>query len=189
MRAMVPGLPTAHPLLHQLPGVYHDGDFLRRFLEALDEVLAPLLLTLDNLPAHLRPETAPEDFLDWLAGWVAVEAGEELGVGQRRAVVADAVRRHRQRGTRRGLAEAVRVETGVEPEISESGATAWSSVAGVALPGSPEARVTIRLRVPDPEEYRRKRLGQLEKLVAAEVPAHVAHRIEILPTAEGARTL
>ncbi|WKX68898.1 phage tail protein [Streptomyces sp. XD-27] len=183
MRATIPGLPTPHPLLHQLPAAYLEHDFLQRFVGALDEVLAPLLLTLDNLPAHLHPRTAPEDFLAWLAGWVAVEVDEERPETQRRAVVAGAVVRHRRRGTRRGLAAAIRVETGVEPEISESGATAWSSAPGSALPGSARPWVAVRLRVPDPARFDRARLDQL---VAAEVPAHVAYRIEILPMAEGA---
>ena len=175
---MIPGLPSTHPLLGQLPAVYGDDDFLPRMLSALDEVLAPVLLTLDNLPAHLHPRTAPEDFLAWLAGWVAVEVDEERPHTQRRAVVAGAVLRHRTRGTRRGLAAAVRVETGAEPEITESGAASWSSAPGGALPGSPRPWVLVRVRVPDPERVNRARL---ERLVAAEVPAHVAPRVEILP--------
>ncbi|MEU5026051.1 phage tail protein [Streptomyces milbemycinicus] len=185
MRGPLPGLPTAHPLLHQLPAVYHGEEFLERFLSALDEVLAPVLLTLDNLPAHLHPRTAPEDLLAWLAQWVAVEVDQDRPVNQRRAVVATAVTRHRQRGTRQGLAAAVRVETGVEPEISESGGTSWSSEPGAALPGSARPWVTVRLRVPDPERFDRTRV---EKLVAAEVPAHVPYRVEIVAAAEGDAT-
>ncbi|WP_370423282.1 phage tail protein [Streptomyces sp. QH1-20] len=184
MRGTIPGLPTPHPLLDQLPALYLEHDFLQRFLGALDEVLAPLHLTLDNLPAYLHPRTAPEDFLAWLAGWLAVEADAGRPEDQRRAVVTEAVARHRRRGTRHGLAAAVRLETGTEPEIDESGATTWSPVPGAALPGSAGASVTVRLRVPDPDRIDRARL---ERLVAAETPAHLAYRVELLPTtAEGA---
>lgn len=180
MRATLPGLPNPHPLLSQLPALYQDHDFLRRFLGALDEVLAPLLLTLDNLPAYLHPRTAPEDFLAWMAGWVAVEVDAERPDTQRRAVVAGATIRHRQRGTRQGLVAALRVETGVEPEISESGGTVWSETSGTDLPGSARPWVAVLLRVPDPARHDRARL---EQLVAAEVPAHVAYQVEIVPLA------
>lgn len=181
MRGTVPGLPSPHPLLHRLPAVYADHDFLRRFLAALDEQLAPILLTLDNLPAHLHPRTAPDDLLAWLAEWVAVEVDPERPLTQRRAVVAGAVVRHRRRGTRRGLAAAVLLETGVEPEVTESGGATWSTSPGGALPGDARPWVRVRLRVPDPGRVDR---GRLERLVAGEVPAHVPFRVEILPAGE-----
>lgn len=178
MRATISGLPTPHPLIDRLPAVYQEQDFLHRFLSALDEVLAPVLLVLDNLPAHLSCGTAPADFLTWLGQWAGVETDPGDPEALRRRVTAAAVGQHRIRGTRHGLAEAVRTAVGVEPEIIENGGTAWSPTPGTALPGSPGPRVTVRLRVPEPEGIDR---AALEKLVAAEVPAHVAHRIDILP--------
>lgn len=99
MRTGVTGLPTPHPLIDQLPAVYLEQDFLRRFLAALDDVLAPVLLTIDNLPAHLDPRSAPEDFLAWLAQWVAVEQHEDSPVERRRETV---------RGRSRGMPGAAR---------------------------------------------------------------------------------
>ncbi|MEV5987457.1 phage tail protein [Streptomyces sp. NPDC052051] len=184
MRATLPGLPTPHPLLRQLPAVYQDQPFVQGFLSALDEVLAPVLLTLDNLPAHLDPRTAPEDLLAWLAEWVAAEADGERPVERRRAVVAGAVARHRQRGTLAGLAAAIRVETGLEPEISESGATSWSADPGSALPGAARPWVRVRVRVADAEAVAPTR-ARLERLVAAEVPAQVGYAVEVV-AADGA---
>ncbi len=178
MRAMVTGLPTPYPLIDRLPAVYQEQDFLRRFLSALDEVLAPVLLTIDNLPAHLRTGTAPSDFLTWLGGWIAADTDGQHSETRARDMVAAAVEQHQRRGTRAGLATAIRTATGVEPEIIENGASASSTTPGAALPGSAHPRVTVRLRVPRPEEFDRVRL---ERLVAAEVPAHVVHRVEILP--------
>ncbi|MGW2776778.1 phage tail protein [Streptomyces olivaceoviridis] len=186
MRGTLPGLPTPHPLLHQLPAVYLDQPFVAGFLSALDEVLAPVLLTLDNLPAHLDPRTAPEDLLAWLAGWVAAEVDGERPVDRRRAVVAGAVALHRQRGTRAGLAAAIRAETGIEPEISESGATSWSSEPGSALPGSARPWVRVRLRVPGAQALAPTR-ARLEKLMADEVPAHVGYEVEVLTAEEAGR--
>lgn len=178
MRGTVDGLPTAHPLLYRLPGVYLGHEFLRGFLDGLDEVLAPVLLTLDNLPAHFDPRTAPEDFLAWVAQWVAVEADADSPVAQRRALVADAVGRHQRRGTARALAEAIRLETGVRPELTETGGTKWSTDPGESLPGESRPWVRIELRVPDPSSVDRARL---ERLITAEIPAHVGFTLEIAP--------
>ncbi|WP_030758847.1 phage tail protein [Streptomyces griseus] len=179
MRTDVPGLPSPHPLAELLPAVYLEHDFLARFLAALDEVLAPVLLSLDNLPAHLDPRTAPEDFLDWLAGWVAVEPRDDGPPERRRAAVLGAVDRHRARGTLRGLAEALRLETGgARAETAESGGTVWSPTPGTPLPGARRPWVTVRLEVPDPGRVSRARL---EELIAAEIPAHVGFTLELLP--------
>ncbi|MFD5893125.1 phage tail protein [Streptomyces sp. NPDC060366] len=178
MRAAVPGLPTPHPLIDQLPAVYLEQDFLRRFLEALDEVLAPVLLTIDNVPAYLDHRTAPDDFLDWLAGWVAVEPHEDSPTNHRRTAVRGAVARHARRGTLGGLADAVRLETGTEPEIAESGGTAWSTSPNTPLPGSAVPWVTIRVRAAEGRPLDRVRL---EELIDTEVPAHVGFTLELLP--------
>ncbi|WP_406458080.1 phage tail protein [Streptomyces sp. NBC_00876] len=183
MRTGVTGLPTPHPLIEQLPAVYLEQDFLQRFLAALDDVLAPVLLTIDNLPAHLDPRSAPEDFLGWLAQWVAVEPHEDAPADRRRAEIQGAVARHARRGTAGGLAEAVRLETGAEPEITESGGTAWSTVPYTALPGGPRAWVTIRVRGQEGRAIDRVRL---EELIGTEVPAHVGFTLEILPPVGGA---
>ncbi|MEV0580890.1 phage tail protein [Streptomyces sp. NPDC050392] len=180
MRTGVTGLPTPHPLIDQLPSVYLEQDFLRRFLAALDDVLAPVLLTLDNLPAYLDPRSAPEDFLAWLAQWVAVEPHEDGPTARRRETVRGAVARHARRGTAGGLADAVRLETGTEPEITESGGTAWSTVPQTVLPGRARPWVTIRVREPHGRALDRVRL---EELIGTEVPAHVGYTLEILPEA------
>ncbi|GHJ91380.1 phage tail protein [Streptomyces sp. NE5-10] len=183
MRADVPGLPSPHPLIELLPAVYLEHGFLARFLAGLDEVLAPVLLTMDNLPAHLDPRTAPEDFLDWLAGWVAVEPHEDSPPERRRAAVLGAVDRHRTRGTLHGLAEALRLETGgARVELAESGGTVWSPASGTPFPGGPRPWVTVRVGLPDPGRADRARL---EELIAAEIPAHVGFTLELLPGGAG----
>ncbi|WP_326698798.1 phage tail protein [Streptomyces sp. NBC_01754] len=179
MRTGVTGLVSPHPLIEQLPAVYLEQDFLRRFLGALDEVLAPVLLTVDNLPAHLDPRSAPDDFLAWLAQWVAVDPHEDVPPDRRRATVRGAVTRHARRGTLGGLAEAVRLETGAEPEVTESGGTAWATRPHTTLPGDEgHPWVTVRVRAGQGRAADRVRL---EELIGAEVPAHVGFTLEILP--------
>lgn len=177
MRGTIPGLPTPHPLLYQLPSAYLEHDFIGRFVSAFDDLIAPVVLVLDNLHAHLDPRTAPVDLLGWVAEWLAESVDEDRPLDQRRALVAEAVDRHGWRGTRRGLADAIRLEVGVEPEILDSGGTASSSTPDAPLPGSPVPEVTVRVSVPDRTLVDEVRLDQL---VAAEVPVHVSYRVEVI---------
>ncbi|MFF4243645.1 phage tail protein [Streptomyces sp. NPDC001822] len=93
-----------------------------------------------------------------------------------RAAVTAAVRLHRVRGTRRGLAEAVRLAFGVEPEITESGAAAWDARPLGPVPGErrPHLHVTVRLPDPGPSAVHR-----LERLVAAARPAHMPYTVHV----------
>jgi phage tail-like protein len=141
-RGVDAGLTTSAPLADGLPALYGEpqpgvgdaGSFVRRFTDALDEVLAPVLVTLDNLPAYFDPRTAPEHFLDFLAGWVGLELFEKWSTKVRRLLVADAVERHRHRGTKLGVENAVAILAQVAPEqvtIEENGGV-WG-LAVVAL--------------------------------------------------------
>ncbi|MGH9165371.1 MAG: phage tail protein [Acidimicrobiales bacterium] len=177
MRGTVDSLGSAHPLGHLLPALYHEDEFAQRLMAALDVVVAPVFSVLDNLPAYLDPAIAPLDFVEYLAAWVGVELDETWPEARQRQLVGDAVRLYRWRGTRRGLAEAVALYTGVEPEIEDSGGVAWSPTPGGALPGSPEPSVVVRVRVADVGAVD---VARLEALVAAAKPAHVAHRVEVL---------
>ena len=178
MRTGIHGLPTPHPIADHLPAVYLDDDFTQRFTVALDEVLAPVFATLDGLPGYLDPRLSPPDFLDWLAGWVALEVDESWTQRQRRELVANAVELHRWRGTRRGLAAHVALLTGGAVEITDSGGCVSAGRPEGPLPGDGPARVLVRVRVADPENVDRQRL---QAAVVASVPAHVAVTVEVLP--------
>jgi phage tail-like protein len=77
--------------------------FAMRFLHALEEVLDPIVATLDSLPAHLDVDLAPEHALAGLATWLGVDEVESLGPDQRREAVRRAGELGRLRGTRAGL--------------------------------------------------------------------------------------
>jgi phage tail-like protein len=113
MRGTVPGLPSPYPLITLLPAVYQEEDpFVGRFTAGLDDVLAPVIATLDNLDAYVDPMLAPPDFLEWLAGWVGVTVNDNAPVALHRATVARAAELHRMRGTVAGLRTALELLTG-----------------------------------------------------------------------------
>jgi phage tail-like protein len=179
MRGAIEGLGSAHPLGARLPAVYAEDHFAQRFAAGLDALLSPLLTVLDCLEAYFRPGTAPNDFVAWLGGWVGVEfigSGLSQSEAVRREAVAVAVALHRRRGTRQGLAEAVRLAFGVVPEISESGAATWSPRPLGAFPGEPGPRLRVTLRVPDPSTVD---LRRLDAVVAAARPAHLPYTVAV----------
>jgi phage tail-like protein len=77
--------------------------FAMRFLHALEEVLDPIVATLDSLPAHLDVDLAPEHALAGLATWLGVDEVESLPAASRREAVRQAGALGRLRGTRAGL--------------------------------------------------------------------------------------
>ncbi len=175
-RRLLPGLETRHPISSKLPVLYQEDDFARRFTGGLDEVLAPLLCTLDNLETYFEPELAPVDFVEWLSSWVGVVLDETWGLKRQRALVSQAVELFRWRGTRRGLAALVAIYTGGEVEVTDSGGAYWSPVPNSDLPGTAGYRLKIRVVPPEGATID---LERLDRVVAAAKPAHVIHEIEV----------
>lgn len=168
MRGAVRRLATAHPLGEQLPAIYADDEMAQKMTQAFDEVLAPVLTTLDCLDSYLDPALTPPDLLPWLAGWVAIGFGEQMSEAQRRALVAAAVSLHRERGTLSALARLVHTLTGIEARVTDSGGTAWSTQAGGSLPGTEDSRVTIHL-----PGYTTVDRQWLQAVLVLGVPAHI----------------
>jgi phage tail-like protein len=153
-----------------------EDDFAQRFVGGIDDVLAPIISTIDNIPAYLDPWLAPPDFLDWLAHWVGVAIESSWPLERRRAIVAHASDVYAWRGTARGLAEAVEAATGVVPEVRDPGGVAVSAVPGAADGAAAAGPVVVILRVPDPASIDR---AHIDALVRAAVPAHVPVTLEV----------
>jgi phage tail-like protein len=177
MRATAPGLLSPHPIGELLPGLYQEDDFAQRLTAALDELMAPVFATLDNIGAYTDPWLAPEDFLEWLASWVGVVIDDSWPLDRRRALVASAGELYQWVGTARGIRELVRLIAGVEPEIEESGAASWSQTPLGPFPGATEPHLVVRLRIPAGSPLD---LEGVRAIVAAAAPAHIPHRVEVL---------
>jgi phage tail-like protein len=177
VRGSVAGLASPHPLGPALPALYQEDDFAQSMMSALDEVLAPVVSTIDNIDAYLDPYLTPEDFLTWLGGWVGLAIDETWTIERRREAVGRAVELYRRRGTALGLEQQIEIHTGGTVEIIENGGTAWSIDPGGEMPGSPKPLVVVRVHVDDPKSIDPVRL---DALVGAAKPAHVEHRVEIV---------
>ena len=88
MTTLSAGLATPHPLGSTLPPLYHSDDFAQQLCAAFDDVLAPIFAILDCFPAYLDAGTAPEDMLDWLAGWIGLTLTDQGGAARKRDSIA-----------------------------------------------------------------------------------------------------
>jgi phage tail-like protein len=180
-RRLAPLGPSPHPLADGVPALLREDPVTRAWLAAFDEALAPVFATLDALPAYLDPALTPDDFLDWLAGWVGVLLDENWPVERRRAFVAQAAELYRMRGTARGLAAQVSIFTGGQVDVQDSGAVAWSASSGRTVPGRPGYQLRVVVSgVPAGGVDR----ARLEGLVATAKPAHVVHVVELAGAGE-----
>lgn len=177
MRGTVAHLESPTPLGPLLPAIYQEDEFSMRFISGFDDVLAPVLLTLDCLIDYFDPALTPTDFLEWLAGWVGIEVDESWETARRRAAVATAVEMYRMRGTISGLRANLEVLSGGQVEISDSGGVAWSTSPMGDLPGRDSPRLAVRVSVPEVTERTTK---AIDSIVATAKPAHVVHRVEVV---------
>ena len=177
LRGAVEGIRSRVPIGPSLPSLYHGDDFCQRLTTVFDDALSPVVTDLDCLDAYLDPALAPEDFVAWLAGWVAVSLDEAWSPERRRLLVARAVSLYRSRGTVAGLTAAVELYSGATPDVVDSGGCAWSDTPDTAMPGSAQPFLEVRVAVPDPTRVDRR---IVERIVAESKPAHLPHRVEIV---------
>ncbi|HEX5495650.1 MAG TPA: phage tail protein [Mycobacteriales bacterium] len=180
-RAALTELPSRHPLGRMLPAMYAADDFAQRFTTGLDTVLASIFATLDNLAAYFDPRLAPEDFLSWLAGWVAADLDPAWPLPLRRAVVAGAVESYRRQGTAGHLVEWLRLCLGVHAQVHDGGGATWSRSPGTEPTGPPASQIVVRVWPDESAEVRVDSVEQVEALVAAICPAHLTFVVEMLP--------
>lgn len=171
---MLDGLETPVPVADRLPIVLQEDDFLRRFVAAFDDMLAPVYLTLDSLACYLDPQLAPDDFLEWLCTWVGIDPDQTWSTQRRRDIVARAAAVHRWRGTARGVAEAVQLVVDGSVSVTDSGGASWSPAPGGDLPGTAQPSLTVVIRASGPVDVRR-----VERVIATVKAAHVPHTLEV----------
>lgn len=177
MRGMIPALGTPYPIGSLLPAIMQEDPLAMALTEALDQVIAPAIASLDCLHAYLDPRLAPTDFLDWLARWVGVDLNENWPPDRQRAVVAAAVSLHRTRGTIAGLRDYLTLATGGSVEITDSGGSTWSETPDAALPGEPTQHVHVQVTLPPGSTIQP---AVIDDLVNTAKPVHVTHQVTVM---------
>lgn len=160
------GPPPRHPqwMLNQLPIGMLDSDFFVRFV-ALFQELGGTLLDSADLVEHVADSTVtPRPLLPHLASWIGVRTVDpSLDETLQRDLVASSARALVWRGTRRGIAEHLRMLSGAEVEVSDSGGV-WAQDEAPTGPAWLLMRVQSTGHLSEPE---------FVELLADEIPAHL----------------
>lgn len=194
-------LTTTSSYLHYLPAIFSEHPFLGRFLLSFEQVLTGLQGSetqprqgleeiIADIPKLFDPDHkdkgTPEEFLQWLAAWVAISLRADWTPDQQRKFLARIVPFYRRRGTKKNLAELLRIYTGLEPVITEAEGTVFQigvhSTIGLdtQLGGSAPHyfRVTVTIANPDPSTLQRQH-QIVTALIEQEKPAHTAYDLEL----------
>jgi phage tail-like protein len=95
--------------LDHLPAVFREDEFTGKFLLAFEAVLTGaddvegLEQIIGRIAGYLDPGTTDENFLPWLAGWVALSLRADWDTDTKRGFIQEVVPLYRQRGTLAGL--------------------------------------------------------------------------------------
>lgn len=174
MRGTIDGLATPHPLGELLPGLYDQDVLAQALCAGLDEVLAPVIGTLDNLPAYLDLATTPDDLVPWLSHWVGMTVQAPMPVERQRELLQSAVDLQGWIGTTRGVQLSLEALFGASTVVQDSGGCAWSTDPHAPLPGDPVPSVTVRVSGGTAVD-----VDRVEAVVASVTPAHVLHQVEV----------
>jgi phage tail-like protein len=159
--------------LEYLPGIYHDNDFLARFLLIFESILGPMERMVGGIHHYLDPDVAPPETLRWLASWLGIVLDPRWPEERQRDLVRGATDLYRWRGTRRGLSTVLRLATGATPDISEP------TLAELTADPSRAFRFGVRLGIPRGQQVDR---ALIESIIDLEKPAWAACDLEITTT-------
>jgi len=108
-----------------LPEIYHEAkfppeadvdgdstrrDFLERFVDIFESQFTRIEDRIANAYLLMRPESTPDDSLDWLGGWIAIQPNS-YPPGRKRARLEATPSLYQWRGTAKGVTQALDVAT------------------------------------------------------------------------------
>jgi len=169
-----------------LPGIYRASIYeghthLRDFLWIFRHIYDGISKKVDDIPSLFRPYDTPEDFLPWLASWIAFVLDESWPEEKKRYLLRRAVDYYRIRGTVKGLKLFLSIFVGVEPEIIENawpfhgfqiGVHSTMDFDSVIFPVVNLSHAFI-VEIPlDPDELSEQMIVKIHEIIRAEKPAH-----------------
>lgn len=162
---------------------YEEPPFFERFLRGFEDAQEPLNALLSTLYRYFDADSAPADFLPWLATWVALDLDNNWLQLKRRRLIKQAIWLYRWRGTRRGLTRYLEIYTGVKAEINDqpfSGMRLGPDTLlgmGSILGDVPSHAFVATLAVPDPSAINERTVRDIIEL---QKPAHTAYDLRIV---------
>ena len=168
--------------LEHLPALYRDDEFMGQFLLIFESIMQPLENTVGSLPFYFDPTVTPESVLEWLARSADMALDTTWPIERRRELVKAAIELYRWRGTRRGLAEHLRIYTGAVPEISEhiqemrldhDTRLGINTQLGTSGAGS---HFTVSLELDSGDEMD---IENIRSIIEVQKPAHTAYTLQV----------
>ena len=148
---------------------------------------------LDTIHDYFDPMETPLEFLNWLAGWVALTLieGEGWNEEKKRNLIARIVPLYKKRGTKEGLEEYIRIYVGGDVEVSineflqpfQVGITSTVGMDTMVGEGQPYYfHVYMKLPAPNRDLLARKKRA-IHDIITKEKPAHTYYGLTIkVPT-------
>jgi phage tail-like protein len=95
-------------LMEKLPGIYQrdeaqPGSFLRAFVGVLESTTQTLDARIAQMGSRIHPNTASDDWLDYVARWLGLPWDDALALDQKRRIAVRGAEITARRGTRAGL--------------------------------------------------------------------------------------
>lgn len=168
------------PQIYQVETATGHG-FLREFLWIFQHQLESISGKLDGGHRYYDPRETPDDFLPWLASWVAMALDVDWPAVKKRKMIRAAAEMYKYRGTRRALKEMLAIFIGRTPSIEEN---AWPYEGFRVGVSSTVAEDTIILpainldhcfmvHVPiAPEDITEEMVVKVHNIIKMEKPAH-----------------
>jgi phage tail-like protein len=184
--------------LQYLPSIFSEHPFLGRFLLAFEQVLSGsteakgepqegLEEIITGIATLFDPKETREEFLPWLAGWVALSLRADWNIEQQKNFMADVVPLYRSRGTKANLIKLLGIYTIGTPTIDEGDIATMqiglrSTIGKDTRIGEPPAhffRVKVNLgKITDDKE--RERQQQIARaLIDLQKPAYTTYELII----------
>ncbi len=176
-------------LIRFMPGIYQrdseDGsNVMKGLLWVIQHLLDDINESIDHIHQYFAPYETPEEFVPWLAQWVAFTLDENWSLEQKRTLVKKAVDFYRLRGTVKGLKLYLKLFTGHEPDIIENqwpfrgfqiGLNSTIGVDSVILPPVNLAHCFIVDFPIPPEDVTDEMIIKIHDIIRAQKPAHTTY--------------
>lgn len=158
--------------------------------KGLEEAIASIAILFDPIGNESQPlekrQRTPKEFLNWLAGWVALSLRDDWEEEAQRRFISRIVSLYKQRGTKAGMREMLKTYTGMGVEVNDEfpdpiqiGVVSTVGVDTRISEGLPHYfKVKIILENLDDLKFERKR-QIAQAIIEQEKPAHTYYQLDV----------
>lgn len=186
-------------LIQFLPSVYQatsgltKENFLKEFLWIFTHLFESVTNKINLMHDYFNPLETREEFLPWLADWLALELDANWDVNKKRATLRRASGFYLERGTAKYLVRMIHLFTGLSVTVIENqwpykgfciGVFSAVGIDTIILPPMNLANCFM-IEVPlAPEDISQELLTKLHRVINDEKPAHTAYFLKFTPPDE-----